>query len=479
MHRTAFAAVAAALSLVLAALPVGAQAPDVGKGAASRPGSAPAGAPAPSTAPVNAPASRPADASSDAPTTRPLDPLRYMASRVAESINLDPPGVYEDYAAEFLLAFPFNELRGLFADFKYKHGPVREIAELRRANASSGVFRLVFERKVGMRMELVIAGEPAKIAGLRFSEGLPAEDTREKALFALDGFGPVSGCALLTIPAEGEPKLFDGARPDKRFNVAGAYKLYILGALLEDIASGARKWEDVVKLEGRLRSYPIGRLALWAEGAPLTLHTLATMMTVENDDTAADHLLSLLGRERVESMLRPMGVADAASRLPFLSTREMYVLKNEAGGALAGRFAAADTAGRRAILTELNAGPSPALAVSPKPKFIDTIGFTASAEELARALVWILQKTESGPATLGRALLALNPGLPIDDTYFTFTAYKGGAEPGVLCGAWLLRRPDGRWFAFAAGWNDPENALDERRFMAWIQRYLELCASTL
>lgn len=469
MHRTASAAVAAALSLVLAALPVGAQAPEVGKDATSRP------AEAPSPGSTEPPASRPADAA----TTRPLDPLRYMASRVAESINLDPPGVYDDYTVEFLLAFPFSELRVLFADFKFKHGPVREIAELRRTNASSGVFRLVFERKVGMRMELVITGEPAKITGLRFSEGLPAEDTREKALFALDGFGPVSGCALLTIPAEGEPKLFDGSRPDKRFNVAGAYKLYILGALLEDIASGARKWEDVVKLEGRLRSYPIGRLAMWAEGAPLTLHTLATLMTVENDDTAADHLLSLLGRERVESMLAPMGVADAASRLPLLSTRESYILKNEVGGATAGRFVAADTAGKRAILGELNAGPSPALSISPKPRFVDAIGFSASAEELSRALVWILRKTESGPAALGRALLALNPGLPIDDTYFTFTAYKGGAESGAYCGAWLLRRPDGRWFAFAAGWNDPENALDERRFTAWIQRYLELCAATL
>ena len=469
MNRIASAAVAAALSLFMSALPVGAQAPEVGKEATSRP----AGAPSPVA--TDTPASRP----TDAPTTRPLDPLRYMASRVAESINLDPPGIYEDYTAEFLLAFPFNELRGLFADFKYKHGPVREIAELRRANASSGVFRLVFERKVGMRMELLISGDPAKVAGVRFSEGLPAEDTREKALFALDSFGPVSGCALLAIPAEGEAKLFDGARPERRFAVAGAYKLYILGALLEDIASGLRKWEDVVKLEGRLRSYPIGRLSLWSEGAPLTLHTLATLMTVENDDTAADHLLSLLGRERVEAMLAPMGVTDAAARLPLLSTREMYLLKNESGGETATRFAASDTVRKRAILAALNSGPSPALSLSPKPKFVESIGFSASAEELARALVWILKKTESGPAAMGRELLALNPGLPIDDTYFTFTAYKGGAEPGVLCGAWLLRRPDGRWFAFAAGWNDPESALDERRFMAWIQRYLELCASTL
>jgi hypothetical protein len=330
-----------------------------------------------------------------------------------------------------------------------------------------------------MRMELMIAGDPTKIVGLRFSEGLPAEDTREKALFAFESFGPASGCALLTISPEGATKLFDGARPERRIAVAGAVKLYVLGALVDEIAAGKRKWSDVVALDGARRAYPAGRLAFFPAGSPLTLHSLAAAMLADDDDTAAEMLTATLGREKVEAMLGPMGVEDPASRLPLVTPRESFLLKNATDAAAAERFAAADVAGKRAVLAELAKGPPPELAIARRPRFVGTIGFVASAEELCRALAWLHRRTESGPAADARELLGLNRGFPIEDQFFTFAGYQGGAEPGAQCGTWLLRRPDGRWFAFAAGWNDAENPLDEKRFMIWVQRYLELCAATL
>lgn len=414
-----------------------------------------------------------------APASRPLDPLRLMAARVAESVNLDPPGIPEDYSKEFLLAFPFVELRALLADYKFKHGPVRSIEELRRANDRTGVFRIVFERKVGMRMELMIKGEPPQVAGLLFSEALPEDDTREKAIFGLTTFHGRTAMALTTVPAEGPAKLFDGKEPDDAMAVAGAARLYVLGALIEEIAAGRRRWDEVVVLAPGRRAGPNGRLRTWPDGSPLTLQTLATLMTNDGDDTATELLLATLGRDRVEAMLSPMGVKDPASRLPFLSPREAFALKAEPGGAAAAAWLRLDAAGRRAALPALAATPPEALPAFFEPRYVDSIGWFASPREICDALVWILRRTESGPAAVARDVLGLNRGLSVDPAFFTFAGYNGGAEPGAHCAAWLLRRPDGRWFAFCAAWNDASTALDERRFLAWTLRYLELCAASL
>lgn len=47
------------------------------------------------------------------------------------------------------------------------------------------------------------------------------------------------------------------------------------------------------------KSLPGGILQNWPKGAPLTLHTLAGLMISQSDNTAADTLLEILGRDVV------------------------------------------------------------------------------------------------------------------------------------------------------------------------------------
>ena len=54
--------------------------------------------------------------------------------------------------------------------------------------------------------------------------------------------------------------------------------------------------------------------------------------------------------------------------------------------------------------------------------------------------------------------------------------FKGGSEPGVLNLSWLLRAQAGGWYAVAATWNDPEQTLDEARFVGLASRALFLLA---
>ena len=97
------------------------------------------------------------------------------------------------------------------------------------------------------------------------------------------------------------------------------------------------------------RSLPSGMLHNWPEGAPVTLHTLASLMISISDNTATDILLGLVGRENVERMMGRIGIAAPERNRPFLATREIFALKT-APEAEQRAFIEADEAGRRRLL---------------------------------------------------------------------------------------------------------------------------------
>ena len=79
------------------------------------------------------------------------------------------------------------------------------------------------------------------------------------------------------------------------------------------------------------------------------LDTAAKMISL-SDNTTADMLINLAGRSAVEAALTATGMASPAMNRPFLTTREIFVLKLDQWPALANRYIAADEPGRRALL---------------------------------------------------------------------------------------------------------------------------------
>ena len=77
-------------------------------------------------------------------------------------------------------------------------------------------------------------------------------------------------------------------------------------------------WSDVVNVDRS--SIGGGTVAGFPRGAPITLHTLASLMISISDNTATDILLHVVGRENVERMMAAMGVRDPARNRPLLST---------------------------------------------------------------------------------------------------------------------------------------------------------------
>jgi beta-lactamase class A len=155
---------------------------------------------------------------------------------------------------------------------------------------------------------------------------------------------------------DGKPKLLYGARADKRLAVGSTFKLFIFGTLVDEVNRGRRRAENVMLLRPDLVGPPASELGTWPMGSPVTLHTLALKMISISDNTATDHLLYLLGRERIEAQMTTMGHGDPAVNRPLLSTREMTMLRDKKRGMPGREYQKLDDAARRKFLAELDSG---------------------------------------------------------------------------------------------------------------------------
>lgn len=267
------------------------------------------------------------------------------------------------------------------------------------------------------------------------------------------------------------PANFLTQKAERPLAIGSAFKLFLLAELVRQVRAGERRWSDVVPLGAP--SLPSGLLHQWPMGSPITLHSLAALMISQSDNSAADTLLAVLGRDKVEAVLPAIGVAAPALDRPFLSTREAFVLKF-GDPALLRRWKAADPAGRRALLGELGAMEAGRLDRSRftgRPIAIKEAEWFASPADLVRTLDWLRR---SGDRT-ALELLAINPGLdPALARDFAYFGFKGGSEPGVLSMNFLLRNREGRWLGVSAVWNDAAAPLDEPKFAALMRRLVAL-----
>jgi len=254
---------------------------------------------------------------------------------------------------------------------------------------------------------------------------------------------------------------------DRPLAIGSTFKLYILAELVRQIEKGQRHWEDVVKLDGSAMSLPSGHLQSWPVGSPITVHTLASLMISQSDNTATDQLLRIVGRENVESMMTPAGNEHSAKTKPFLSTLEMFKLHSNP--ALGDEYVAADVDARRKMLaTKVQTAVVDPSGITAAPGRFEQIEWFASTADLCRAMNYLRKHTETGAAAEARKILGINPSDLVDKSKFSVICYKGGSEAGVLNLTYLLQSRGGHWYALSATWNDPKAALDENKFFAAI-----------
>lgn len=415
------------------------------------------------------------------------DALAGRAHDVAALLVAQPTVVTEVFDPAFLQAVPASRLSTLSQQLFAQGGAVRSVTLAHRESEWSGRFDVEMEKGVVVPMTLNLgAAPPHRVVGLWFGPPVPVLASLEdvaKAIAALPGRTSFLAARL----GDGEPETLAASTPEQPLALGSAFKLWLLAQLAGDVRDGKHRWDEVVPLRAAWRSLPSGRLQDWPEGAPVTLHSLAVAMISESDNTATDHLLHLLGRERVEALLSELGVRDAAGRnVPFLSTAELFRLKLSAGDeACKVWLGLKDAAARRAYLADEVAGlplsgEGTDMAAFAKPSHVDTIEWFASAADMVRTLDALRRLSEAKPtaperdASLLRGVLAVNPGLPAARESFEWAGYKGGSETGVLSLHWLLRGRDGHWYALACAWSDTAAAVDDGKLTGLLARALQL-----
>jgi beta-lactamase class A len=269
--------------------------------------------------------------------------------------------------------------------------------------------------------------------------------------------------------------LLDGGTPlismqdNTPLALGSAFKLYVLAALAEDVQAGRRTWSDVVPLTES--SYPSGKLQDWPKGAPLTLHTLASMMISISDNTATDQLIAVLGKDRILKLMKDSGHNNPAANDPFLTTRELFFIKSSSG--LIDLWRRNRAPARQTMLATL--GPSPTLdqvnaAFGNGPRALD-IEWFASPADLAR--LFRHMRREGDPRAFD--ILAINPSATdAIKSNWSYVGFKGGSEPGVMYLTWLLTDKAGRDWVLTLGWNNPAAVVDEGKLEALAQRILLL-----
>jgi len=259
----------------------------------------------------------------------------------------------------------------------------------------------------------------------------------------------------------------DTARP-----IGSAFKLYVLGALATAVAAGRAAWDEPLSIRDSWKSLPTGTFQDLPAGTTLPLSAYAANMIAISDNTATDHLIHRLGRPAVIAQQARFGMAEPARNVPFLLTRDLFVLKLTAYPHLLNAYAALPRWARQLVVPALAALPLPSLedALSwTAPRRIDVEWFASPADICAAFAGLAEQAATRGLEPVGDILSINDGGLLLDPVSWDRTWFKGGSEPGVLTLNYLARTVDGRTFVVSAMVSNPDAALPEAFAVAELQ----------
>ena len=379
--------------------------------------------------------------------------------------EIEPEAVLSD---AFLAEISAPQFKGIAQQLTGQFGRAIAVESVVPSTGSQAQLVVRMERALALGNITIDTRGDRRVVGLYFHsfEGIDeSPQTIRAELMALPGtvsawFAPLDGA---------NPTL--AIAPQTSLALGSTFKLYVLAALAEDIASGRREWNDTVTLT--VKSFPSGQMQDWPMGAPVTLHTLASLMISVSDNTATDQLIQVLGRGRIIRLMRDSGHADPAANIPFLNTRELFLLKGGDPSRLAA-YRAGDAEQRAAILARIE-DSVPTLdqlnaLFGEGPQAID-IEWFASADDLVR-LLRHMRRTADAEAF---RIMGINPSAsPSVAEKWAYIGYKGGSEPGVLNLTWLLTDRTGRDHVLVMTWNNPQSSVDETAFELIGQRVLSL-----
>jgi Beta-lactamase enzyme family/ORF 12 gene product N-terminal len=305
------------------------------------------------------------------------------------------------------------------------------------------------------------------ISGLRISPATtgPAPATWAGVDAALRSVAPRVRLLVANV-SSGSCQPMHSIDPATAAPLGAAFRLYVLDALSNAVASGKVHWNQPLSVTAQLRGLPPGELQNEPEGTQISVLDTAAKMISISDNTAADMLINLLGRPAVEAALTATGMASPALDRPFLTTREIFILKLDQWPVLAKRYIAANEPSRRALLAStVDRAPLPAVSAAgawTTPRDINSLEYFASASDICHAYASLAALARRpGLSPIGQVLSLNDDGLQLDPAQWKATWFKGGSEPGVLTLAYLATTRTGQSYVVTVLAENPSQPLNE------------------
>lgn len=393
--------------------------------------------------------------------------LEASAEGVVSVLRGERPAA-EVFSPAFLAAVSEGQLKAMTQQLTAQFGALQGLESVTPATPSAATIAVRFEKAIARGpMQLDAEG---LVIGLRLDQFDPIDDSADKIAADLAALPGEVGAYYAPLAEGSEPILALDA--DQQFAIGSTFKLYVLSALARQIAAGEHSWDEVVPLE--VRSLPSGMTQNWPEGAPVTLHTLATLMISISDNTATDQLIAVVGREAIAAELRASGHAKPGRTLPLLTTLELSGLKGDLARGQA--YAAASEAEQERLLDAFAAeiAGDPDKIVKPTfsaPTAIDSLEWFASGRDLAGLLRRIVALEDP----TAREIMTVSPAVPAPERgEWSYIGHKGGSEPGVLNLTWLLRSKAGEWRVLSLSWNNPAAPVEPGTLELIAQRIMSL-----
>ncbi|MFD9504716.1 serine hydrolase [Streptomyces sp. NPDC060035] len=252
----------------------------------------------------------------------------------------------------------------------------------------------------------------------------------------------VTWSALVTRVAGGVAETLYAKDADRPMPNGSSYKLYLMRALAEAVAAGTVRWDDEVAITPALRSLPTGDMQELPDGSRVSVRETAYKMIAMSDNTAADLIQDLLGREAVERAVANAGHSDPSLLRPFLTSHELFEI-GWGAPELRAEWVGSGEAGRRHLLERI-AGPMTVRGSDLGP-VVHQLGLDwhMSAWDVARVLGALVKDGIRDASGGVDAILTAYPGIPIDSARWPRAVFKGGSCPGVMMFCWLLEDADG------------------------------------
>ncbi len=365
---------------------------------------------------------------------------------LVDLFNLEDNLVTDLFDSSFLEQVPAGKVIEILDMYKSTLGSLKEVT------TTEGGYTLDFEK--GNAPATIVLNKDNQIIGLQFGMWTLTEDSTDRILAQ---FEEMAGAVSVCVIKDNQEILLD-YNADQPLAVGSAFKLYILQAVYDQVRAGNISWDSLLLINQENKSFPSGILQDWPVQTPLTVKTLTNLMISISDNTATDHLLDYIGREKIEEYV-------PAVTKPFLKTVEAFKIKYSLEPERQEKYIRGDLAEKRDMLNELKDYELDInRLVHDFPTLIEEVEWFFTAKELCQ-VIYALRAAEE---------LRINPGL-VEAAKWHIAGYKGGSEPGVLQYTHLLQKgQDDPVYAIAVTVNNPADLVDSALVTELTMRLISL-----